>query len=78
MIGSFNGDQAVHPGTPQIAGDGITQQLNDLLATSYADNTIASCSRKMTVFITFLARCSLMDHAWNRAKPVDPRSTLFC
>ena len=54
MIGSFNGDQVVHPGIPQIAGDGITQRLNDLLATSYAENTVASYTSKMTVFITFL------------------------
>jgi len=63
MIGNFHGDQVVHPGIPQIAGDGITQRLNNLLTTSYADNTISSYNSKMAVFITFLTRYSLMSHA---------------
>lgn len=75
MIGNFHGAQVVHPGIPQIAGDGITQRLNDLLSTSYADTTIASYTSKMAVFITFLTRYSLMDHAWNGANPTIPEVT---
>jgi len=81
MIGNFHGDQVVHPGNPQIAGDGITQRLNDLLTTSYADNTISSYTSKMAAFITFLTRYSLMSHAWNGANPtipeVDPTLLMF-
>lgn len=75
MIGSFHGGLVTHPGIPPEAPDGITQRLNDLLQQSYAHNTVSSYESKMTVFITFLSRYSLMLQDWNGANPTVPEVT---
>ena len=75
MIGSFHGGVVTHPGIPPQAPDGITQRLNNLLQQSYAPSTISSYESKMTVFITFLARYSLMLQEWNGANPTVPDVT---
>ena len=45
------------------------------MATSYADNTIASYTSKMNLFITFLARYQLMLTRWNGTAPTIPTVT---
>ena len=72
MIGNFNGSYVTYPGTPPVAPDGITERLNKLLAESYAVNTVNSYNSKMVLFLTFLARCSLMVTEWNGANPTVP------
>ena len=53
----------------------MTERLNNLLATSYADNTIASYTSKMNLFITFLTRHQLMLTRWNGSAPTMPTVT---
>ena len=61
-----------HPGIPPVAPDGITERANELLATSYADNTITSYTSKMTLFVTFLSRHQSMMTQWNGSAPTMP------
>ena len=72
LIGNFNGSYVTHPGIPPVAPDGITERLNALLSESYAINAIKSYNSKMMLFLTFLARCSLMVTEWNGANPTVP------
>ena len=45
------------------------------MATSCADNTIASYTSKMNLFMTFLNRYQLMPTRWNGSAPTTPTVT---
>jgi len=75
LIENFSGGHITHPGVPPIAPDGTTERLNDPMATSCADNTIASCTSKMNLFMTFLTRHQLMLTRWNGSAPTMPTVT---
>ena len=75
MIGNFNGDYITQPGiNPEVPG-GITEEVNGLLAESYAVTTRANYTSKMTKFIAFAAQYRLVETAYNGADPVLPDIT---